>query len=197
MSSKITICLLVPSQFTIKKEYFQTGFPPEIYEILIAIQASFFLSHQIRINTNVSLMFLDENLVIEYIGTELQFLGPDERSIGMLLMKALEKKDKAHNNVRIRSTPGIWIQRRKTEDILNEFRDSSQIILADNDSDADLEEVPQKDLTLFIPVIQNGASSIESFFSDQPVLKFKIKDLPKTQRAFLTILRFYSFIDNI
>jgi len=195
--SEITICLIYPSLITIKKEYFQTGFPPEIYEIILAIQAAFFLSHKIRVNTHFSLMFLDENLVIEFIGTELRFLGPDERSIGMLLMKALEKKDRVQRNIKIRSTPGIWIQRRTVEDLLYELEENSQIILVDNDLDVELEEISQKHIIFLIPIMQNGVAFVEKYLYQQPILKFKVKDLPEIRKTFLTILKFYSLIDKM
>jgi len=195
--SKITICLVYPALITITKEYFQTGFPPEIYDILSAIQAAFFLSHNIRTNTDFSLIFLAEDLMITYVGTELRFLGPDERSIGMLLMKALEKKDRVHNEIKVRSTPGILIQRKRVEDFLDEFQATSQIILVDNDADSDLREIPQKNLTLLIPVILNGASFNERYLTDQPMLKFKVRDLPQPWKPSLAILKFYSCIDKL
>ncbi len=171
------------------------GFPPEIYEIITAIQASFFLSHKIRTNTEVVLAFIDENLVIHYIGSELRFLGPDERSIGMLLMKALEKKDAAHAK-KIQSTPGIWIQKKKIEDLFCEFRENSQIIVADKDTETDLDKIPQKNITLMIPYLQKEGLISEIFFSNQSLLKFGIRELPINLRTCLTILKFHSFIDN-
>ncbi|MDD1779359.1 MAG: hypothetical protein LUQ65_14425 [Candidatus Helarchaeota archaeon] len=195
MPLKITICLLYPKYIEIKKDYFEEGFPTEIYNIIMAIQAAYFLSHKIRTNTEVLLAFLDNDLVIHYIGSELRFLGPDERSIGMLLMKALEKKDAARE-IKIQSTPGIWIQKKKIADLFCELGENSQIIVADTEAETDLERIPQKNITLIISNMQREELDGERLFPNQIILKFGIKDLPTTKRSYLAILKFYSCIDN-
>jgi tRNA pseudouridine-54 N-methylase len=172
------------------------GFPPEIYDIIMAIQASFFLSHKIRTNTEVLLAFLDEDLVLHYIGSELRFLGPDERSIGMLLMKALEKKDAARE-IRIQSTPGIWIQKKKIEDLFRDLSEDGQIIIVNEDADTELQGIFPKNTTLIIPNFQMGTLGIEKYFSNRILFKFKVQDLPINRRTYLTILKFHSFIDKM
>lgn len=167
------------------------GFPPEIYDIIMAIQASFFLSHKIRTNTEVLLAFVDDELVVQYIGSELRFLSPDERSIGMLLMKALEKKDAAHKT-KIQSTPGIWIQKKKIKDFFHELSEKNQIIIADEDFNNELQGIFEQNITFIIP----NFFPVEKYFSDRIVSKFKIKDLPINRRNYLAILKFHSLIDN-
>ena len=72
---------------------------------------SFLLSYSIRKDNNLYLYFQEENLLLSFIGKELRYLGPDERSQALLLLKALEKGisiiPRAETRM-IKSTPGIY-----------------------------------------------------------------------------------------
>ncbi|MFX1531798.1 MAG: hypothetical protein ACFFBC_11850, partial [Promethearchaeota archaeon] len=65
--------------------------PQKIYELCSCIRETFCLSYSIRKNNNLYLYFQEENLLLSFIGKKLRYLGPDERSQALLLLKALTK----------------------------------------------------------------------------------------------------------
>jgi hypothetical protein len=70
------------------------------------------LSYAIRKNNDFYLFFTENAIAIKFIGKELRFLGPDERSQALLLYKALKKRKSGMNkNIWIKSTPGIYIKK--------------------------------------------------------------------------------------
>ncbi|TXT67255.1 MAG: tRNA (Pseudouridine(54)-N(1))-methyltransferase [Promethearchaeota archaeon] len=91
--------------------------PPKIYEICCCIRETFCLSYSIRKNSDLFLYFVEEKIVIKFIGTHLRYLGPDERSQAILLLKALKKRNKAISTKKwINSTPGIYIKQYENHD---------------------------------------------------------------------------------
>ncbi len=197
LNLKISIYLLYDACFDIQKVYFKEGFPPEIYEVIMCIQAAYFLSHKIRKNTRVFLAFIKDNLVISYFGNKLKYLGPDERSIGTLLMKALEKKESLGENRKIQSSPGIWIQKKKFIDIISEFGNNRNIFIANKNSSAGLGEITQNELILMISNLTRKDFGGKIFLSNLNPSEFGTEDLPEKMRSYLTILKFYSIIDNL
>jgi len=101
------------------KSHIDNGTTPTIiYKICSCIRETFCLSYGIRKNNNLYLFIKDQNALTLFIGNELRYLGPDERSQALLLNKALGK---ARNNSKLKnyswteSTPGIRVK------ILNNF----------------------------------------------------------------------------
>ena len=86
--------------------------PPLIYKICCScIRETFCLSYAIRKNNTLYLYFQKEKILIKFEGTNLRYLGPDERSQALLLIKALDKNTSTINsdgNKWIKSTPGIY-----------------------------------------------------------------------------------------
>jgi hypothetical protein len=72
------------------------------------IRAAFFLSHGIRKDTVLYIIVKDENYTIKLMGSELRYLGPDIRSISILLMKILGEVKKL-NNKKVLSKRGAYI----------------------------------------------------------------------------------------
>ncbi len=197
MTFKVNICILFEDTFRIEKNYFIEGFPREIFEVLMSIQAAFFLSHSIRIYTDLYLIFIRDSFIVHYQGNRLRYLGPDERSIGMLLMKVLQKKDKLIKDRKQKSTPGISIQQKKLEDLLKGLGEQYQIILVDKNSKNDLREIViDKDLILVIPDNKMIDFNLDFLTSHQKPLKLGVEDLPIIMRNKLAILRFYSIFDK-
>ena len=194
MNFEVSIYLLLDSCFEIKKNYFRDGFPPEIYEIIMCIQGAYFLSHQIRKNTRVYLVFQADDVVIQYVGRKLRYLGPDERSIGMLLMKALDKRNELQGSRKIQSTPGIWIQDKKAQDAFSDFGENAQIFMANENSTAGLSNITRDELILLIPIMKKIGDQL---ISNLNPAEFGIQDLPIKMRSYLTILKFYSEIDKL
>lgn len=198
MSSDISILLILEKCLEIKKEYFKIGFPPEIYEILMCIQASFFLSHKIRINMQLFLVFLKEDLIIHYRGDKLRYLGPDERSIGMLLMKALDKKENLKSNQKMQTTPGIWIKKQKFNDFILDLVDANHFIyLADNYSAFEPEINTETGLIFVIPNSADMNLITNLLPTTQNLIKFGVNDLPLQMKNYLTILKFHQIVDKI
>jgi tRNA pseudouridine-54 N-methylase len=85
--------------------------PPQIYKLCCCIRESFCLSYSIRKNNDLYIYFIDDKIAIKFIGQELRYLGPDERSQAILLNKALLKKEENVSlNNWTNSTPGIYIK---------------------------------------------------------------------------------------
>ncbi|MBD3341368.1 MAG: hypothetical protein GF353_19840 [Candidatus Lokiarchaeota archaeon] len=90
--------------------------PPLIYEICSCLREAFCLSYAIRKNNNIYLYFKDTSGLIKFQGNKLKYLGPDERSQALLLLKAQNKIKVAklqESNGWIKSTPGIYVKKCK------------------------------------------------------------------------------------
>jgi len=197
LNPKISIGLIYKQAFEIHKNYFKIGFPEKIYETIMSIQAAYFLSHEIRKKTDLFLFFLKNNTVIHFIGHRLRYLGPDERSIGMLLMKALEKLALLRRKGRIESTPGIWIERLNLFDFLTSLQESTSLILVNHKSSNNLKGGLSPYIILLMPAEEEGIFDEPNTIPGiQQYLTIGVQDLPKKMRNYLTILRFYSIIDK-
>ncbi|MHA2183054.1 MAG: hypothetical protein ACXAAH_16675 [Promethearchaeota archaeon] len=86
--------------------------PQKVYNLCSCIRETFCLSYSIRKVNNLFLHFQKEHILLSFIGKELRYLGPDERSQALLLEKALKKANNIDFKVkdgRIQSTPGIYV----------------------------------------------------------------------------------------
>lgn len=96
------------------KSHIDKGATPSIiYKICSCIRETFCLSYGIRKINNLYLFIQDKNVLINFVGKELRYLGPDERSQALLLNKALEKARHDSNfkiDNWIESTPGIRVR---------------------------------------------------------------------------------------
>ena len=94
-----------------KKEIDKGYTPQKIYELCCCIREAFCLSYSIRKSNNLYIYFQENHLLLSFIGKYLRYLGPDERSQALLLLKALEEGIKTRPKVEaetIKSTPGIY-----------------------------------------------------------------------------------------
>lgn len=108
----VDFLLILEKTVKYSKEQIDKGnTPQEVYEICSCIREAFCLSYSIRKDNNLYFYFQEDNLLISFIGKELRYLGPDERSQALLLLKAVEKgelisvRDEAKM---MKSTPGIY-----------------------------------------------------------------------------------------
>ena len=96
------------------KNHIDKGATPSIiYKICSCIRETFCLSYGIRKNNNLYIFIQVKKVLIKFIGNELRYLGPDERSQSLLLNKALEKaRDKSNikSDDWTESTPGIQVR---------------------------------------------------------------------------------------
>ncbi|MHA1932472.1 MAG: hypothetical protein ACW96X_08025 [Promethearchaeota archaeon] len=109
----VNFLLLIEKITQYTKEIIDKGLTPQkVYELCSCIRETFCLSYSIRKANNLFLYFQKEHILVSFIGKELRYLGPDERSQALLLEKALNKANRIDFNVkdgRKQSTPGIYV----------------------------------------------------------------------------------------
>ena len=84
------------------------------------INASLFLSHDMRRDVNTYVVLLGEPsapITIRFNGEKLRYLSPDERSAAALIKKALEKG--APETGEEESTPGVFISKRSFAQVID------------------------------------------------------------------------------
>lgn len=104
--------------------------------LLRCINSVFFLSHDLRRNAELYLIFQgkpDPPKTIKLVGNELKYLNPDERSTAALIRNALIKKIQEGE---IQSTPGIYISRNDFEDNIEKLANISKLIYLREDGKA-------------------------------------------------------------
>lgn len=93
-----------------KKDIDKGNTPPDIYTICSVIREAFCLSYAIRKQNNLFLFITDKLALFKFEGETLRYLGSDERSQALLLLKALLRigeKDNTESSKWRKSTPGI------------------------------------------------------------------------------------------
>lgn len=85
--------------------------PLDVYNLCSCIRETFCLSYAIRKENDFYIAIIQNQLIIKLIGNSLRYLGSDERSQAILLLKALEIQHAIPHNKWIYSTPGIFIQK--------------------------------------------------------------------------------------
>jgi len=97
------------------------------------VNSAFFLSHSIRTDAELFLVLTggtDAPKTVRFIGSELRYLNPDERSTASLIRNALLKKI---NEDEVRSSPGVYVSRRSFADIVGEVTKTSEIVYLKED----------------------------------------------------------------
>ena len=94
-----------------KKDIDKGNTPHALYQICSCIRETFCLSYAIRKENNLFLFFQNDQILIKFTGRKLRYLGPDERSQTMLILKALDKINLSENENWRKSTPGINMRR--------------------------------------------------------------------------------------
>lgn len=120
------------SSFTLNDLSGSTG---RLDVLLRCINSAFFLSHDIRKDVELFLILQGEPeppKCIRFIGSELRYLNPDERSSGALVRNALAKKV---GSKEVRATPGIYISKRSFADIINDYADTQLFYLREDGED--------------------------------------------------------------
>jgi hypothetical protein len=111
----VNFLLLIEKIIDYNKVVIDKGQTPKIiYDLCSCIRESFCLSYSIRKNNTLYLFFQKEHVLIKFEGKKLRYLGPDERSQALLLIKAINKTKEENsdkNNRWLKSTPGIFIRK--------------------------------------------------------------------------------------
>jgi tRNA (pseudouridine54-N1)-methyltransferase len=95
--------------------------------LLRCINSAFFLSHNIRRDTEIHLILQGPPhppKTVRLVGSELKYLNPDERSTAALVRNALLQKVAAEE----RSSPGIYVSNRSYRDVLSLVPKGEQIV---------------------------------------------------------------------
>jgi tRNA (pseudouridine54-N1)-methyltransferase len=88
--------------------------------LLRCVNSAFFLSNSIRQDVELYLVLLGQPeppKTVKFVGSELRYLNPDERSTAALVRSALMKRCEGEW---ARSTPGIYVARKGFDEILAE-----------------------------------------------------------------------------
>jgi hypothetical protein len=97
-----------------KKDIDLGNTPIDVYRLISCIREAFCLSYALRKENNIFFYVEKDYSLIKFEGKELRYMGPDERSETLLLVKALEKIKNTNMNVTNewrKSTPGIFIRK--------------------------------------------------------------------------------------
>jgi tRNA (pseudouridine54-N1)-methyltransferase len=78
------------------------------------ITSALLLSHDIREDVRVHLVLADE-FTIEFDGSALQGLNPDERSTAALVRTAVEEREEAIGHIPVETSPGVSLVRKGFE----------------------------------------------------------------------------------
>lgn len=105
--------------------------------LLRSINAAFFLSNGFRQDAELYLVLLgqpDPPKALKFVGAEMRYLNPDERSTAALVRTALLRKC---GGEWVNSTPGIYVARKDFAQVLSEAAgDRPLIYLRENGPDA-------------------------------------------------------------
>ncbi|MCE5296002.1 MAG: tRNA (pseudouridine(54)-N(1))-methyltransferase TrmY [Euryarchaeota archaeon] len=95
--------------------------------LLRCVNSSFFLSHDIRTDVIVYLVLQgpeDPPRTVRFVGSELRYLNPDERSTGALVRNALLKRSDSE----VRSSPGVYVSKMSFKEVLDEVTPLGSVI---------------------------------------------------------------------
>ncbi|MBI1744775.1 tRNA (pseudouridine(54)-N(1))-methyltransferase TrmY [Candidatus Acetothermia bacterium] len=101
------------------------------------VTASFCLSHGIRKDVQVYLVFQNQ-LVVRLHGETLRHLNPDERSTAALLQKALKAQSECVGEQEVQSTSGIFVSRRGLPQLLEQLQSQNTKIIQLHEAGAPL-----------------------------------------------------------
>lgn len=104
------------------------------------VNSSFFLSHDLRRDTELYLVLQDE-VSLRFGGSRLRHLNPDERSTAALIQKALALKVRLQDDQELESTPGIFIARRGLRQVMQEAKSKIQQLILLHEGGSPLREV--------------------------------------------------------
>ncbi len=102
--------------------------PLDVYTLCAVVRESFCISYTIRKDNNFYLYIETDHLFIKIEGNSVRYLGSDERSQALLLLRAFMKIDNNENyNDRewVKSTPGIYVKKLLSSELILEIINSN------------------------------------------------------------------------
>jgi len=97
--------------------------PLDVYTLCAIIRESFCISYTIRKDNNFYLYNETDHLFIKIEGKTLRYLGSDERSQALLLLRAfmkIENNENYNDREWIKSTPGIYVKKLPSSELILE-----------------------------------------------------------------------------
>ena len=141
--------------------------------LLRCINSAFFLSHDIRRDAEVYLILLgppNPPKTLKFVGAELKYLNPDERSTGALVRNALMQKVITEE----RCSPGIYASNRSYSDVLTIISKDSQLVYLKEDG-KDIREVElPKDVSFVLGDDQDLTYEEEEMLMNYSPLKISL-----------------------
>jgi len=141
--------------------------------LLRCINSAFFLSHDIRRDAEVYLILLgppNPPKTLKFVGAELKYLNPDERSTGALVRNALMQKVITEE----RCSPGIYASNRSYSDVLTIISKDSQLVYLKEDG-TDIREVElPKDVSFVLGDDQDLTYEEEEMLMNYSPLKISL-----------------------
>jgi tRNA pseudouridine-54 N-methylase len=108
----VTFLILIEKITSFNKKVIDEGNTPlDVYKLCSCLREVFCLSYSIRKENNFYIAINQNLSIIKLTGSSLRYLGPDERSQAILVLKALEIQEAIPYNKWINSTPGILIKK--------------------------------------------------------------------------------------
>lgn len=106
-------------------------------DILVrCVNSAFFLSHNLRKDTELHLVLLGGNdapKTVRMVGAELRYLNPDERSTASLIRNALLRK--ISDGEEVQASPGIYVSRRSFKDVLDLLSEKGDFVYLKEDGE--------------------------------------------------------------
>ena len=146
----VKFLLLIEEISEYNKKVIDLGITPlDIYGLCSIIRETFCLSYSIRKSNVLYIMIKKGGSLLKFQGNDLKYLGSDERSQALLLLKALERLKASQNEQWQISTPGISIK--KIYSLLNFFSSidksaDKKIVITNEEGTANLKII--KDLPI-------------------------------------------------
>ena len=97
--------------------------PLDVYTLCAIIRESFCISYTIRKDNNFYLYNETDHLFIKIEGKSVRYLGSDERSQALLLLRAfmkIENNENYNDREWIKSTPGIYVKKLPNSELILE-----------------------------------------------------------------------------
>ena len=193
MIKLVNFLLFAKNIITYSKSDIDRGKTPlEIYKLCSCIREAFCLSYSIRKSNTLYIYFQNEQLLIQFRGEKLRYLGPDERSQALLLKKAIDLPIQYKNLIYedwLKSTPGIFVRGFKDSKIFYTFLNSilrgKSYLILDIESDSSIfskENLSNlSDLLFIMPTYTISKDNSDVFELFQKLKNIKRKNLSKIE----------------
>ncbi len=177
------------------------------------VNSAFLLSHDIRRDVEVTIILLgpeEPPKTIRFIGSELKYLNPDERSTGALIRNALvkssvlrSKTNSSNSNTgtlknEIKTSPGIYISKSSFEEVIQYYsKNSATIYLHESGADASSGEldIDNKKITFVLSDDKNLTADEEEM-----VKKYSSSEItigPKMLHSEHCIILIHNILDRL